>query len=353
MNLLDIYVSEVGRHLPRKSRADIEAEIRSVLQDMVEERSRQISRPVDDEITIEVLKKYGDPEKVAATYLPERYLIGPHLYPIFWIVIRVVLAVIGVLALIGLGIALGQPAASPENVLKTIFKALADFGASAISVLGNVVLVFAILEWALYRAGVKMKDIDIKEGKEWDPRSLARISPPDRVSRGETILEIVGCFAGIVIFNFYPQIVSFTPSLNSVVETGNWTVVPFLPLLSEAFFRYVPFLTAIWGLTLVLDVVLLRQGFWNSLTRWFAIALKVAGVILAIAMLTGPSLLTPDIESIFTSLGAADGGRILFTLLSQMIRVALGIAIIFGGLDIVKSVIHLFPRKATPLPVNK
>jgi uncharacterized protein (UPF0216 family) len=39
MNLIDKYITEVGKHLPRKNRADIEAEIRSTLEDMLEERS--------------------------------------------------------------------------------------------------------------------------------------------------------------------------------------------------------------------------------------------------------------------------------------------------------------------------
>jgi len=35
MNLIDKYIAEVGKHLPRKQRADIEAEIRSTLEDML------------------------------------------------------------------------------------------------------------------------------------------------------------------------------------------------------------------------------------------------------------------------------------------------------------------------------
>jgi hypothetical protein len=45
MNLIDTYVSEVGRHLPQKNRADIEAEIRSTIEDILEERSRKFGKP--------------------------------------------------------------------------------------------------------------------------------------------------------------------------------------------------------------------------------------------------------------------------------------------------------------------
>src|ERR1035437_9005109 len=104
-NLIDAYVSEIGRRLPRKTRGDIEAEIRSILQDMLDERSQKTGKPVDEEMTLEVLKAYGAPDKVAATYQGERYLIGPRIYPTFMLVLRVVLVVIGVLAAIGLGMA--------------------------------------------------------------------------------------------------------------------------------------------------------------------------------------------------------------------------------------------------------
>jgi hypothetical protein len=38
MSLIDRYIAEVGRQLPEKDRADIEAEIRSTLEDGIEER---------------------------------------------------------------------------------------------------------------------------------------------------------------------------------------------------------------------------------------------------------------------------------------------------------------------------
>ncbi len=216
-NLIDTYVSEVGRRLPRKTRSDIEAEIRSILQDMLEERSQKTGKAVDEEMTLEILKEYGAPEKVAATYQGERYLIGPRLYPIFMMVMRIVLIVIGVLAAIGLGIALFHTTLAPMNALETILKAFANFGTSALTALGNIVIIFAIVEWALFRAGGKVDIKGLPAEKEWDPRSLTRLSTTNQVKMGETIVEIVGCFVAIVIFNFYPQIIGFTASLNGVV----------------------------------------------------------------------------------------------------------------------------------------
>lgn len=345
MNLIDIYVSEVGRHLPKKTRADIEAEIRSILQDMLEERSQKTGKPVDEEMTLEVLKEYGAPDKVAATYMGERYLIGPQLYPIFSVLARLAVLVTGILAAIGLGVALAQTTPTPANVAETILKAFANFTTSVMVVLGNIVFILAIIEWALYRAGEKAKFKDVPKMKEWDPRLLMKISPSNRIKLGEVIIEIVGCFAVIVIFNFFPQIIGFTTSLNGLVESGNWAVgfgnLVFTPLLSEAFFRYVPYLTIIWGLTIILDIVLLRMGRWTVVTRIFLIGLKAANIVIAALMLAGPSLLAITTASLTTSLGDAETARTLMNLLSLLVRIALWLAIVGNSIDIIKTIYRL------------
>ena len=323
-NLIDTYVSEVGRRLPRKTRADIEAEIRSILQDMLEERSQKTGKPVDDEMTFEVLKAYGAPEKVAATYLGERYLIGPRLYPIFMTVVRIALMVTGILAAIGLGIVLYQAALTPWNLLEIIIKNIANFVSSAFTVLGNIV----------------------KE-KEWDPHSLVNLSKPNQVKMGETIVEIVGCFVAIVIFNFYPQIIGvwFGSNGSWYVGVGSLTVTP---LLSKTFFHFVPYLTLVWGFTIVLNIFLLRMGHWNAVTRISLIGLKIVNIVIAAAMLGVPSLLAITSVSLTTALGDAQAARTLMTLLSQIVRVALWLTIIGNSIEIIRAAYRLVTNERFP-----
>jgi hypothetical protein len=176
--------------------------------------------------------------------------------------------------------------------------------------------------------------------KEWDPRSLTKLSKPNQVKMGETIVEIVGCFIAIVIFNFYPQIIGFgyTSSGNWYVGAGNLT---FIPLLSQAFFHFVPYITLVWALTIILDIVLLRMGHWNVVTRICLIGLKIINIIIAAAMLAVPTLLAITTASLTTALGDAEGARILMTLLSQIVRVALWITIIGNGIEIIRAVYRL------------
>jgi hypothetical protein len=350
-NLIDTYVSEIARRLPRKTRVDIEAEIRSILQDMLEERSQKTGNPISDEMTIEVLKSYGSPDKVAATYLGEQYLIGPRLYPIFMLVLRIVLTVVGILAAIGLGIALSQTIGNPQNAFVTTVRAIANLVTSIMIALGNIVVIFAILEWALFRAGGKLDVNAMPKEKDWDPRSLLKLSLLHQVRMGDSIVEIVGCFAAIVIFNFYPQIIGFTPTLNSIFENGNLSSVTFVPLLSQAFFYFVPYLTLVWALTIILDIILLRMGHWNPAARITSIGLKVIGIIIATVMLAGPSLLAITLETLTSILGDAGAAQILMFFISQFVHLVLWLSIILGGLEVVRLTYRLILGKQLPFDV--
>ena len=345
-NLIDNYVSEVGRRLPTRTRKDIEAEIRSILQDMLEERSQKTGKPVDEEMTLDVLKAYGAPEKVAATYLGERYLVGPRLYPTFMLVLRIALVVIGVLAAIGLGVALSH-VQNPQNAFETVLTAIGNFIASLMTALGNIVLIFAIIEWALYRAGSKAEFKGLPIEKEWDPRSLLKTSPSNLVKMGETIAEIVGACAAIIIFNFYPQIIGF-----GIFSNGNWYVgagnAVTTPLLSQAFFHFVPYLTVVWVLTILLDILLLRLGRWTLPTRLFFIALKIVNIVIAATMLGGPSLLAITTTSLTPAMGSAEAAASLVNLLGHFVNIALGLAIFGSAVEIIRAISRMATNEIIP-----
>jgi hypothetical protein len=337
MKLIDTYISEVGRRLPKKARTDIEAEIRSTLEDMLEERSRKTGKPVDAELAIEILKEFGAPEKVAASYQGERYLIGPQLFPTFEMVLKIVLSVFGTLALIGLGIQLARSGLTLENILEGI----AGVGSAFIAALGNVVLIFAIIEWVMRNESLHPKAKEPVKEKVWDPRSLEKISPPNQVKMGEGIVDIVFDFAAIVIFNFYPQIIGFTNSLNSVIESGNWSSVTTFPIFTDLFFdRFIPWLTLVWGLDILINIIVLRMGSWKMVTRLGNIAVRAGTIIIGAFILATPGLLNITAESIFAagSLGASTA-ELLATLARQGFSSILVIVMIVEGIEIVK---HLY-----------
>lgn len=87
---IERYIYQVKRQLPYKGRDDIEKELRSLISDMLEERCGG-AEPSQKDIDI-VLIELGDPNAMAAKYLEQdRYLIGPVLFPRYWMVLKIVL----------------------------------------------------------------------------------------------------------------------------------------------------------------------------------------------------------------------------------------------------------------------
>ncbi|MBK8783002.1 MAG: hypothetical protein IPO22_14615 [Anaerolineales bacterium] len=51
------------------------------MEDMIEDRASTTGQLRDEAMEIELMKEYGSPQQVAATYNPHPYLIGPRLFP--------------------------------------------------------------------------------------------------------------------------------------------------------------------------------------------------------------------------------------------------------------------------------
>jgi hypothetical protein len=91
MDLLKSYLTAVKRNLPRKQREDILAELSEELRSQIEDRERELGRPLTDPEQYGVLMQHGDPMVVARRYWPERSrslaigweLIGPELFPTY------------------------------------------------------------------------------------------------------------------------------------------------------------------------------------------------------------------------------------------------------------------------------
>jgi hypothetical protein len=339
-SLIDTYVSEVGRRLTSRNRSDIEAELHSTLQDMLDERSQKSGRAVDENMILEVLREYGSPVKVAATYTGERSLIGPQFFPSFVVILRIVLVVLGVLALAGLIISLSHTTLTFQAIGLAILKAIGSFIASGLTAFGNVVLVFALIEWAVVYSGTPVKVVNLSLAKEWDPRSLLKAPASSRISMGNVIGDLVGAFAAIVIFNFYPQVLGFGygPGGLWYIGAGSGT---YTPLLSKGFFQFVPFLTVIWVLTMLLDLVLLRMGQWSAPTRIGQIVIRVLNIIITAGLLSVPSLLGLTPAFLTVVLGNAATASSLLNTLNIVLRVLLWLSIFGSGVEIVRSLYRL------------
>ena len=339
MNLIDKYIAEVGKHLPRRQRADIEAEIRSTLEDMLEERNQ--AEASNEAQVIELLKEYGEPRKVAESYIGPRYLIGPRLYPTFELIVKIVLAAVLGAGLLGYGVS----ASITKSFAGTEFFAfLGQFWmgllGGMISAFGNIVIVFAILERVL-----PASEIEKETKAEWDPADLAKEPDPDEVKISEAIATIIFTVAGLIIFNLYPNVVGIFFNTD-----GEWT---FIPALSDAFFTYLPWINLLGVLQIVFNLYQLRQRVWTLFTRLGNMVIEVGTIILAIAMLSGPSLLDLSAEKL-AGTPIAEAAEVLTKVMSFVPGMVLVIVIVIASIEVAQTFYRLLKsRPSLPYPVAK
>ncbi len=338
MSLVDLYIQEVGRRLPEKERADISQEIRSMIEDTLEDQAKQQGKAPDDEMIVDVLKKLGPPEKIAASYLPPRYLIGPEWYPHFVTTLQVVLPIVVILAAISMVIPLGLGTTSAQNIAETLGKAISGVFGAVFQAAAIVVLIFAIFQQTAPHLETRLAS------KAWDPRQMKPGPDPERVKLGEVMVDAIFSLIAIGLFNFYPQLVS----VNQIVN-GHWVSVP---VLTATFFNYLPYWTVLWALQAGLDIFLFSRGRWDALARWGAIALETGTVMLLAWVLSGPAIVALDPQDL-TKLGWTFNNPNLLTWGSQAlgnaVRIAMGITIVVNIVKIGSNLYHLFLRERLQL----
>jgi hypothetical protein len=334
MKLIDRYVSEVGKRLPLvKGRKDIENELRSTLEDMLEDRAQKSGKPADEAMEMELLREYGAPQQIAETYNPNPYLIGPRMFPMFILILKIVLAAVA----LGLTIAtaieiINTSPATAQEVLMTIGKGLLNILSAWIGAFGNIALIFALIERFAPSAEIKM------DRDEWDPATLTKEPEPNDVKVWEPIIAIVFTFIAFSIFNFNRDIIGIYS-----YQDGKWLV---LPLLTDAFFRLMPLLNISWLAEIGLNGMLLRSGRWTTATRLFSIGTKIFQIVIIALMLAGPSILAVDTGSLKASgIFDAKSAHELGGLAQTGIRIALGLAIFGATVDIIKSIGKLVTQR--------
>ena len=345
-NLIDRYVHAVGRRLPKAQRADVEAELHSLLMDALQdrmagrpERSTVEGASVEDQVA--VLEQFGPPSEVAARYAPpHHYLIGPSLYNIYLIVVGATAVALTVAHLVLLALAAwAEPAAA---IGSTVLGLLSSYLNALLAGFGSVTLTFAVLERVVPASAWHEAAGEARE-EGWDPRSLPPIEDPDRIERGGLIVASVFLVIALLVFNLFPEWIGFGFARSGGDGALRWETNP---LLAPVFFSaYLPWLNVLWFAQLALNVVLLRQGRWQLATRIVDLALSAGGIVLIGAMLTGPSLIS------LTSVESAELRGLLRDLLPNAVRLALVVALIATvGEGIAKAVrlarVHVLRREA-------
>lgn len=332
MKLIDRYVAQVGKHLPLlKGREDIEKELRSTLEDMLEERAEKADRPADEAMEIELLKEYGSPQKVAATYNPQPYVIGPRMFSTFLMVLKIVIPIVATVLLVLTGIrAVTETPFMGADFVDVIGDGLGGIISASIAAFGYIVLIFAILERVLPESEID----ELKMEEDWDPALLAKQPDPDSVNRGELIAEIAFTFMGLAILNLYPELMGMSYFADDEFF--------FIPMFSDMFLKFIPWINAVFFAEIVLDVYLLRNAIWTSSTRVAKIIIEAASLAIAVIFIRTSDIIGVTADVIANSPFTPEQSETFTTVANYTYIITMAIVVIIIGFELAKAIYGLF-----------
>ncbi|HNQ94306.1 MAG TPA: hypothetical protein PKK96_07520 [Anaerolineales bacterium] len=317
MNLLDKYVAEVGKQLPLlKGREDVEKELKSTLEDMLEDKEEQAGRPRDEAMEIELLKEYGSPQRIASSYNPHPYLIGPRMFPFFLMVLKIVLTVVIVVMLVLSSIkAVTAFPLFAADFMQVIMQGFGNALSTAIAAFGNVVIVFAILERILPEKEMG----DFSNEKDWDPASLAKQPDPDMVKRGDLIAEVVFTALGLAFLN------------------GLFN----LPVFTKEFLQFIPWINAVFLAEIILDVYLLFTAKWNTPGRIAKVIIEAVGIAITVILIRTPNLTLFTNESLLNFIKISEEAGAAGLAAYYTTSITLIVILIIQGIELAKALYEL------------
>jgi hypothetical protein len=190
MELLERYLQTVRTYLPMSQQDDILKELRENLRGQIEDRESALGRALNEDELAEILKKHGHPLLVATRYRQSRHLIGSTLFPFYWLVMKIILALVGfgyavsVLVLI----AEGKP-------LFEVVGALLSYVGAVLPTFAIVTIVFAVLDIGNSKFRLLERATQVTN-EQFDPRTLPMLHRasdfPDGkpISRFKTAFEL-------------------------------------------------------------------------------------------------------------------------------------------------------------------
>lgn len=249
--LIDRYIYQVVRRLPRDQRREVSLELQELIGDMLEM----------EDTAEDVLTKLGDPAKFAEKYQDRSHcLIGPEYYDNYLWLLRIVLTCVIATVLIvsviqgirdGLVMAEGEMTGAAIMAVGTgITNGFTGLFIAGLSAFGGVTLAFAVMERRKIRFEMKkeknwtVRDLgDNFTGKQkiWTPGNLSPIPHKKAlISRGDSIVGIVFIMIFGVLLIFAPQFFGAVFPDGEVVRTipvfnlDQWDIILPLFILSLA-----------------------------------------------------------------------------------------------------------------------
>lgn len=215
--LIEQYLYDVVRRLPEKQRKDIEQELRTLIEDMIEERLDREEAPGTgygqtggtnqeesrrEECVKAVLSELGNPLKLAGSYLGENAcLISGEYYDSYCFVLKIVLICVGagiiaasIVSILADGISTGMTSDLWNSLVNIVSLPMA-----LVTAFGIVTLIYAVME---------RNQVKVRAGEE--PWTLEKLP---QIPYKKAVIHKGDCVAGIVFTALLAIILIAVPQL--------------------------------------------------------------------------------------------------------------------------------------------
>lgn len=286
MNLIDVYVQEVTRRLPEKTREDIGLELRSTIEDMLPD-------DYDAADVNSVLEKLGNPAALAGKYRDEpMHLIGPRYYDVYVTLLKMIIPITAVIALITMiakyVVGFDADVTILNVILHTVGEGIWTIIEVGIHVFFWLTLIFAILD----RTDKGKYGEPLSSNlKKWTPKDLKSV-PYASIKKKITKLSVFGSLMWTAIW----ATLYFNADQLLGVYDGSGAGLEFvMPALNqEVLLTYWPFVVAVIVLEIGFALYKLIIGKWTGKMAASNTALELISTIVFVVILSNPNLLQPD-----------------------------------------------------------
>jgi len=273
MELLDRYLQAVKKHLPWERQDDIIAELKANLEAQLEDKEAELGRPLTTAEIEAWLKKMGAPFKVAARYFPQQYLIGPAVFRLYWLVLRMAVLWAVIINLIVSGVLLLARSSSPSAVVEAIVR----IPGVVMWVAAWVTLIFAAIEFGVTHYPSKFQALT-GDSFDWPSGAIApavrrSVSGKQSRSYAQALAEVVFGFLFLIWLLLIPQ--------HPYLLMG-----PGVYFLQASPFQAAPVLFPVYWSIVALNVIQLVwrcidliRGSWRGPRRAQHFAVKIFGLI--------------------------------------------------------------------------
>ncbi|MFI5071723.1 MAG: hypothetical protein ACHP8A_12620 [Terriglobales bacterium] len=331
MDLIDSYVKAVAKALPEGQREDIVDELSEDIRSEMEEKQKELGRPLTEEEQEGLLRQRGNPLLLAARYRQDqrsvafgRQIIGPVLFPFYVKVLSFNLGLTFlVVAIIFMALAVSGQKIGFNDIVSTCLLQL-------FIQLSIVTLIFALVErnltkhpdrWNVKGMGGKFRlDLNIERDIRRGTGSNLR-----EVSRFESVSIIVACAVAI----------GWMTGVQNFPFLILGPAAAFLKLAPIWYQIYFP-IVALTSLEIVRAIINLVHPDWVRFRAWYGVFVQAAGLVIVYFLIKAGSW----VEMANSAGGAVNFARTV-EIINQVFLYALVATAVFSGVMLLIRVMRL------------